>query len=61
LPDPITEDKVKITLTWKASSRTRQALERQAKLNQFGNVTEFLVNRFADQETGNAELFLGRL
>ena len=40
LPDAIDEDEIKITLSWKAHRRTRQALERQAKLNQFDSVTE---------------------
>jgi hypothetical protein len=44
LPGAITEDEISITLSWKASSRTRQALERQARLNQFDSITEFLLD-----------------
>jgi hypothetical protein len=42
LPDPITLDEVKLTLTWSADDRTRAALERQAAAQGCESVTEYL-------------------
>ena len=49
LPDAITEDEISITLTWKASSRNRQALERQARLMQLDSITEYLLDAIASR------------
>jgi hypothetical protein len=59
LPDPLQEDEVEIQLTWKANGCTRVALERQAKLNQFDSVTEYLlgivIDRLLDDEADTVQ------
>jgi hypothetical protein len=39
--DLITEDQVKLELTWRADSRTKASLESQAKLMEFASHTEY--------------------
>jgi hypothetical protein len=45
--DPLVEDEVKIELTWKADERTRATLERQAHLNGFESVSDYLSDAIA--------------
>ena len=65
LPNPLQENEVEIHLTWKANGCTRVALERQAKLNQFDSVTEYLLDiiteRLLDDESDTVLTDDGRL
>jgi hypothetical protein len=49
LPDPITEDEVKIEITWTADQRTRQALERQARKIGYDSVDEYVLSAVVDR------------
>jgi hypothetical protein len=54
LPDPISEEEVKIWLNWTADGRTTRAIERQAKLmgmtaNQY--LTQALAAAISDNES----------
>ena len=55
MPDPITEDEVKIELTWTADSRTRLAIERQATLMGFESPIAYLHQALAATIAGNEE------
>jgi hypothetical protein len=65
LPDPLTEDEVKLELSWQADDRTRVALERQAKLNGFDSVTEYMLDiiayRLATDEADTVQTVGGKL
>lgn len=47
LPDPLTEDQVKLEVAWTADERTNAALERQAKKCGYDSVTEYVVSNIA--------------
>jgi hypothetical protein len=55
LPDPITEAEVSINLTWSADERTRQAIERQAKVLGFKTPDEYLKQGLAAMIGGHEE------
>jgi hypothetical protein len=55
LPNYLTESEVKIELHWSADERTRQAIERQAKLMGFKSPTAYLHQAIAAIVAGNEE------
>jgi hypothetical protein len=61
LPDPITEDQVKIDLgNWTADAGTRRSIVRQAKLMNFKTPAEYLNQALAAVLAGNeADTFIG--
>ena len=53
LPDPLTEEEVRIQITWTA--RTELAIRRQAKLMGFATPTDYLLQALAAVIAGNEE------
>jgi hypothetical protein len=47
LPDPISEEEVKLTLTWSADEHTTRAISRQATLMGFESPTAYLTGTLA--------------
>jgi hypothetical protein len=55
LSDPISEEEIKIQLTWSADQHTTRAIERQSKLMGFASPTEYLRQAIAAVVAGNEE------
>ena len=55
LPDPLTEEEVRIQITWTANARTELAIRRQAKLMGFATPTDYLLQALAAVIAGNEE------
>jgi len=55
LPDPLTEEEVRIQITWTANVRTELAIRRQAKLMGFATPTDYLLQALAAVVSGNEE------
>ena len=55
LPDPLTEEEVRIQITWTANVRTELAIRRQAKLMGFATPTDYLLQALATVIAGNEE------
>ena len=55
LPDPLTEEEVRIQITWTANVRTELAIRRQAKLMGFATPTDYLLQALAAVIAGNEE------
>ena len=55
LPDPLTEEEVRIQITWTANARTELAIIRQAKLMGFATPTDYLLQALAAVIAGNEE------
>ena len=55
LPDPLTEEEVRIQITWTANVRTELAIRRQAKLMGFATPTDYLLQALAAVIAGNEQ------
>jgi hypothetical protein len=55
LPDAITEEEVRLKLTWLADTRTRRAIVRQAKVMGFETPTAYLIQALAATIASNEE------
>jgi hypothetical protein len=55
LPDPLTEEEVRIKITWTTNARTELAIRRQAKLMGFTTPTDYLLQALAAVIAGNEE------
>jgi len=55
LPDPLTEEEVRIQITWTANARTELAIRRQAKLMGFATPTDYLLQALAAVIAGHEE------
>jgi hypothetical protein len=48
-PNPLTEEEVKLDITWTGDAKTTAALERQAACNECASVKEYLLKMIAAQ------------